>query len=93
MSGRRLGAPAGQHLDNYVLSAPTCCKGLACLACRDVCQPEVELATHTSWVTSGCWLAEPQGILLTQDDGALRWAALNPFTRPKHEHKTQGSWW
>lgn len=60
---------------------------------RDPFQPVLEVLTFNAWILGADWLASPPGALLVQDDGSLRWMTLNPYVRPKHELKTQSSWW
>ncbi len=50
-------------------------------ACRDSFRPVLQVGLPQRWRFAVQWLADPAGLLVAEDEGALRWTSLDPFFR------------
>jgi hypothetical protein len=49
--------------------------------CRDSFRPALQVGLPQRWRFAVQWLADPAGLLVAEDEGALRWTSLDPFFR------------
>ena len=57
-----------------------CCP-LKAFTSRDACSPALEARLEGRWKLGLAWLGAPEGLLLAEDGGVMRWVDLNPFGR------------